>query len=64
MKDYFNPSSRCNMPMKIQENKLLTIYCSCGFMMHYDYQTDVFGCEKCGFRCTPQSLVSLIKRFK
>jgi hypothetical protein len=65
MVDYFNPSSRINLPSKNRENKMLTVYCGCGGMMTYDPLTDVFGCQKCGLRCTPQGLTSFMrKRFK
>lgn len=62
MKGYFNPSSRINFPVKEKTEGEFVVYCSCGVMMGYDPITDVFGCAKCGLRCT---LVSLIrKRFK
>jgi hypothetical protein len=65
MAHYFNPSARHNFPTKHQENKMLVVYCRCGFMMSYDLFTDTFECQKCGLRCTPEALTSFIrKRFK
>jgi hypothetical protein len=62
MTHYFNPSSRVNLPTKNQNKKMITVYCSCGFMMSYNPLTDVFGCQKCGLRCTPQCLTILMRK--
>lgn len=60
--EYFNPSLRTNFPVKEKTRYSFAVYCSCGFRMGYDETTDVFGCDKCGLRCTPQALVGLIRR--
>jgi hypothetical protein len=63
MVDYFNPSSRINLPVKESTYHCSpSIYCSCGFMMSYDPLTDTLRCPKCGLRCTPQVLCSLMRR--
>lgn len=72
MTDYFNPSSRTNLPTNLKKigiqsfiDKSPVIYCSCGFRVIYDSNTDVFGCPHCGFRFTSQGLIDLLKkRFK
>lgn len=58
MTHYFNPSSRFPRQKKGQ----VSINCNCGFMMVYDSYADVFECEKCGIRCTPEHIIALLRK--